>query len=50
VRKYLIVARTASDHGYAAAFLAVSAIAAIALITMAILIRPPHTKTAKDKT
>ena len=49
VRKYLIAARTASDHGYAAAFLAVSALAAIGLIAMAILIRPPHTKAAKDK-
>ena len=50
VRKYLIAARTASDHGYAAAFLTVSVLAAIALVTMAILVRPPPPDPAKDKT
>ncbi|MBV9094353.1 MAG: hypothetical protein JO132_10820, partial [Streptosporangiaceae bacterium] len=38
---YLIPARTASDHGYAAAFLATSALAAVALIVMLLLVRPP---------
>ena len=38
---YLIPARTASDHGYAATFLATSALAAVALIVMLLLIRTP---------
>lgn len=39
--KYLIPARTASDHGYAVAFLAVSAVALIALVVMAVMVRRP---------
>jgi EmrB/QacA subfamily drug resistance transporter len=39
--KYLIPARTASDHGYAGAFLAVSAVALVALVVMAIMVRQP---------
>jgi EmrB/QacA subfamily drug resistance transporter len=39
--KYLLPARTASDHGYAVAFLAVSAVALIALVVMAVMVRRP---------
>ncbi len=37
--KYLIPARTASDHGYAVAFLAVSAVSVVALVVVAIMVR-----------
>ena len=43
---YLLAARTASDHGYAVAFLAVSALAAVALVAMAVLIRMPAPEVA----
>ncbi len=43
---YLLAARTASDHGYAVAFLAVSALAAVALVAMAVLIRKPGPEVA----
>ncbi len=49
VRKYLIAARTASDHGYAAAFVAVSVLAAIALVVMALLVRSPPSAPAEDE-
>ena len=37
--KYLVPARTASDHGYAVAFLAVSALALVALVVTAVMVR-----------
>jgi EmrB/QacA subfamily drug resistance transporter len=37
--RFLAPARTASDHGYAVAFLAVSAVALIALVVMAVMVR-----------
>jgi len=42
--KFLAPARTASDHGYAVAFLAVSAVALIALVVIAAMVRRPDVK------
>lgn len=41
--KYLLPARTASDHGYAVAFLAVSALALVALVVTAVMVRRADT-------
>jgi hypothetical protein len=41
--KYLVPARTASDHGYAVAFLAVSALAFVALVVTAVMVRRAST-------
>jgi EmrB/QacA subfamily drug resistance transporter len=42
--RFLIPARTASDHGYAVAFLAVSAVALVALVVMAVMVRRAEEK------
>jgi EmrB/QacA subfamily drug resistance transporter len=46
--RYLVPARSASDHGYAVAFLAVSAVALVALVVMAIMVRRPPAEDADE--
>ena len=41
VSEYLLAARSASDYGYAVVFLVTSVLALIALVAVAVLVRPP---------